>query len=314
MEYKDYYKILGVEKKASQEQIKMAYRKLAIKYHPDKNSGDKEAENRFKQINEAYEVLGDPQKRKKYDELGANWNHFQGQGGSSYGNPFGQGFGGQGGQSYHFSGDIGDLFGKGAGGSGFSDFFEAFFGRGGGSNFFGNKKSASFKGQNLETEVEISLEEAYHGTSRILQLENEKIRFTIKPGTTDGQQLRIKGKGGRGSNSSLQGDLLIRVKISPNKVYERNNHDLKITQTIDLFTAVLGGETIVETIGGKIKVKIPAGSQQGKVLRIKGKGMPVYEQKNKFGDLLVQLQVAIPESLTSKQKELFEELKTSFNR
>jgi curved DNA-binding protein len=314
MEYKDYYKILGVDKKASQDEIKKAYRKLAIKYHPDKNPGNKEAENKFKLINEANEVLSDPEKRKKYDELGENWNRFQQGGSASYGNPFGAGgFGGQHGQTIYYEGDINDLFGQGTGRSGFSDFFEAFFGniRGNTSYHFGN--ASDFKGQNYETEMAITLEEAYRGTSRVIQLENEKIRITTKPGAYDGQLLRIKGKGGRGSKNSLHGDLMVRVRVTPHHLYERNGDDLKIIQTVDLFTAVLGGETIVYTLDGKIKVKIPAGTQNGKILRIKGKGMPVYDTKNSFGDLQVQVNISVPEKLTPKQKELFEQLRKSFN-
>lgn len=310
MEYKDYYKILGLDKKASQEQIKKAYRKLAVKYHPDKNRDNKQAEDKFKQINEAYEVLRDPEKRKKYDELGANWNRFQGGGSSGYGNPFGKGFSGQSGQYYNFGGDLNDLFGGKSGGSGFSDFFEAFFGGGGDTSFFQNRSGAAAKGQNLEAEVEISLEEAYKGTSRLIQLENEKIRFTTKPGTYDGQILRIKGKGGKGSAS--QGDLMLNIRISPHPRFQRIQNDLKTNLNIDLFTAVLGGDSIVETLDGKVKVKIQAGTQNGKILRIKGKGMPVYEQKNNYGDLLIQINVMIPENINTKQKALFEQLKKEF--
>jgi curved DNA-binding protein len=314
MEYKDYYKVLGVDKKASQDEIKKAYRKLAIKYHPDKNPGNKEAENKFKLINEANEVLSDPEKRKKYDELGENWNRFQEGGASSYGHPFGSGgFGNQGGQTFYYEGDINDLFGRGTGNTGFSDFFEAFFGRGGATGNFQRSGDRSFKGQNFESEMEITLEEANKGTSRIIQLENEKIRITTRPGAYDGQLLRIKGKGGRGSNSSLQGDLMVRIKVRPHPLFERVGNDLKTTQTIDIFTAVLGGETIVNTLDGKIKLKVPPGTQYGKTLRIKGKGMPQYDSRNKFGDLLIELHVAIPQKLTPIQKDLLEQLKKSFN-
>jgi curved DNA-binding protein len=315
MEYKDYYKILGVDKKASQEDIKKAYRKLAIKYHPDKNPGNKEAENKFKSINEANTVLSDPEKRKKYDELGENWNSYQQAGSSSQGNPFSQGgFGNQSGQSYYYDGDINDLFGAGSGKTGFSDFFEAFFNRGTASDRFRSRNTEHYRGQDYEAEMEITLDEAYRGTSRIIQLENEKIRISTKPGAYDGQLLRIKGKGGRGSNSSLYGDLMIRVRIKPHSLYQRSGNDLRMIQPMDMFTAVLGGETIVNTLDGKIKVKIPAGTQNGKTLRIKGKGMPLYDSKNKYGDLIVQLNITIPEKLTPKQKELFEQLKKSFKQ
>jgi curved DNA-binding protein len=311
MEYTDYYQILGIDNKASQEEIKKAYRKLAKKYHPDKNPGNKEAENKFKQINEANEVLCDPEKRKKYDQLGANWDRFGQEGAYSGGNPFG-GFGNQSGQTF-YGGDPNDLFGGGSGSSGFSDFFETFFGRGERSGRFGKGFSGSrFKGQDFETEMEISLEEAYHGTRRIIQLESEKIRITTKPGAYDGQVLRIKGKGGKGSNNN-NGDLIVKIKVTPHPLFERNGHDLKIVEHINLFDAVLGGQVIINTMDGMIKMNIPASAQNSKTLRIKGKGMPVYGKTGIFGDLLVQLQIDIPESLTPIQKDLFEQLKRSFN-
>lgn len=311
MEYTDYYQILGVDKKASQEEIKKAYRKLAKKYHPDKNPGNKEAETKFKQINEANEVLGDPEKRRKYDQLGANWDRFGQQGTYSEGSPFGS----SGNQSRHtyFDGDINDLFGSGSGSFGFSDFFETFFGPGERSGRFGKGfGGAGFKGQDFETEMEISLEEAYHGTSRIIQLEREKIRITTKPGAYDGLILRIKGKGGKGSNNN-DGDLMVKVKILPHRLFERIGNDLKVAEHINLFDAVLGGEVTINTIAGKIKMKIPASSQNNKTLRIKGKGMPVYGKAGMFGDLLVQLQIDIPENITPIQKNLFEQLRKSYN-
>jgi curved DNA-binding protein len=310
MEYTDYYQILGIDKKASQEEIKKAYRKLAKKYHPDKNPGNKEAESKFKQINEANEVLGDPEKRKKYDQLGANWDRFGQEGTYSGGNPYG-GFGKQSGQTF-YEGDLNDLFGSGSGSSGFSDFFETFFGRAEQSGRFGKRPGdRRSRGQDLETEIEITLEEAYHGTTRVFQLESEKIRITTKPGAYNGQVLRIKGKGGKGNN--VNGDLLVKIKVLPHQLFERNGNDLKITRHINLFDAVLGGQVIINTIDGKIKMNIPASAQNNKTLRIKGKGMPVYGKNNLFGDLLVQLQIDIPENLTSLQKNLFEQLRKSFN-
>ena len=218
MDYKDYYKILGVDKKASQDEIKKAYRKLAIKYHPDKNPGNKEAENQFKLINEANEVLSDPEKRKKYDQLGENWNRFGNAQGHSAGNPFGGGFRDQGRQTFYYEGDINDIFGQSTGASGFSDFFEAFFGKGAGG--FGTMGSHTYKGQDFETEMEISLEEAYHGTSRILQLGDEKLRITTKPGAYNGQLLRIKGKGGKSISNTQNGDLFVKVKVKQHPIFE----------------------------------------------------------------------------------------------
>ncbi len=311
MEYKDYYKVLGVDKKATQEEIKKAFRKLAVKYHPDKNPGDKESENQFKLANEANEVLSDPEKRKKYDELGQNWNKYQHAGGQG-GSPFGQGFG-TGGQQYHYEGDLNDFF-AGAGGaegnSGFSDFFDAFFG--GGRSTGKTKKgrtngSSRLKGQDLEAAMEISLDEAYNGASRLIQLPNEKLRITTKPGAYDGQKLRIKGKGST-VGSGEPGDLFVRIKLQPDERFERKGDDLYKDHELDVYTAILGGETIVATITGKIKVNISPGTQNGKQLRVKGKGMPVYGTTT-HGDLYITFKVKIPEQLTAEQQALFQQLK-----
>lgn len=307
MEYKDYYKILGVDKRASQDEIKKAYRKLAVKYHPDKNKDNKAAEEKFKLINEANEVLGDPEKRKKYDELGENWRQYEYAGARPGGGRPGNGRGGP----FTFEGDFGDFFGQGSGGSGFSDFFEQFFGRGAAGGAKQGARTAAFKGQDYQVEMEITLEEAYHGTSRLIELDDEKLRITTKPGAYDDQQLRIKGKGGKGSKGN-HGDLYVRINVTPHPRYTRKTDDLYATHSIDLFTAVLGGSTIVDTLSGQVKVKINPGTQSGKTIRIKGKGMPVYGKANIFGDLYVQLQVHIPETLTDRQRELFEQLKSTY--
>jgi curved DNA-binding protein len=300
MEYKDYYKVLGVDKKATQDEIKKAYRKLAVQYHPDKNPGNKEAEEKFKLANEAHEVLGDPEKRKKYDELGENWNRFQQQGQQGGGGFDWSNFGGNQGGNYHFEGDINDFF-KGGGG----DFFETFFGNRGGSR--AGRSSAGFKGHDYEAEMEITLEEAYEGTSRIIQAD-EKLRITVKPGAYDGQLLRIKGKGAAGSNAQNRGDLYVRIHIKPHPVFRRVGDDLHATHSIDLYTAVLGGDTIVNTLSGAVKVKIPAGSSNN-TIRIKGKGMPVNGKTGSFGDLYVQVNVTIPTNLSPEEKKLFEQLR-----
>ncbi len=310
MEYKDYYKILGVDKKASQDEIKKAYRKLAVKYHPDKNQGNKEAEEKFKEIGEAYEVLGDAEKRKKYDELGANWKNFQSGQTYSGGNPFGNFNFGQGGTYVEM--DMDDFMN---GNNQFSDFFNMFFGggrRAKSTNFGGGSWGNFQQAADYETTIDITLEEAFHGTSRIIQLENEKIRIKIKPGTVDGQNLRIKGKGQKTSNGQNNGDLYVKIKVLNHPKFERKEYDLHTTQKIDLFTAVLGGEIVVGTIDGKVKLPIQPGTQNGKTFRLKNKGMPVYESKNQFGDLYVKIDVQIPERLTDKQKKHFEELKTLF--
>ena len=311
MEYTDYYKILGVEKNATPEQIKAAYRKQAVKFHPDKNPGNKAAEESFKRANEANEVLGDPEKRKKYDELGENWQAYEQGGGRPGGNPFGGRP--EGGQSFNYEGGGNDPFG----GADFSDFFEQFFGRGGGGAGrqtggragFGGQREA--KGRDYETEMEISLEDAYQGTSRIIQLEGEKLRISTKTGSYDGQSLRIKGKGAKGQGAAQPGDLYVRIKVLPHPRFTRESDDLRTTQSIDLYTAVLGGETIVHTFSGQLKVKITAGTQPGKTVRIKGKGMPVYGKTDTYGDLYVQLQIQIPEKLSEQQKTLFEQLQST---
>lgn len=309
MEYKDYYKILGVDKKASQDEIKKAYRKLAVKYHPDKNQGNKEAEEKFKQIGEAYEVLGDEEKRKKYDTLGKNWKNFQSGQTYSGGNPFGNFNFGQG--ATYVEMDMEDFMN---GNNQFSDFFNAFFGgdKKAKSSGFGSSRANFQQVADYETTVEITLEEAYHGTTRIIQLETEKIRIKIKPGTADGQNLRIKGKGQKALNGQKNGDLYVKIKVLSHPKFERKENDLYTTQKINLFTAVLGGEIIVETIDSKVKLPIPSGTQNGKTFRLKNKGMPVYQNRNQFGDLYIKIQVQIPERLTDTQKRHFEELKTLF--
>ncbi|MFN3557487.1 MAG: DnaJ C-terminal domain-containing protein [Bacteroidales bacterium] len=310
MEYKDYYKILGVDKNASQEEIKKAYRKLAVKYHPDKNPNDKTAEEKFKEINEANEVLGDPEKRKKYDELGANWKQFSEAG-------FGpQGFEGSrpGGRYYYrYQGDPADIFGSG---SGFSDFFEAFFG---GGSPFGQKRQASgfgdmgfgIPGSDLTGEISITLQEAYNGSERIVDTGTQKIKVKIKPGAYDGLLLRAKGKGQKSSSKGTAGDLLLTIRVQKHPVYERKGDDLYMDLPIDMFTAILGGKSNVITLGGQLAVNIPEGSQNGKQLRLKGKGMPVYGKTGAFGDLIVRLNVQLPKNLTPKQKDLIRQLKES---
>ena len=296
MDYKDYYKTLGIDKKATQDEIKKAYRTMAIKYHPDKNPENKEAENKFKIVNEANEVLSDPEKRKKYDELGENWQQHE-----QAAN--------QNGQRY-YEGNPGNGFGN-SGQEDFSDFFEQFFR---GRTQSGRNTNSNFKGGDYETEMEITLEEAFQGTSRIIQLENEKLRVTTKPGAYTDQLLRIKEKGAKGSSEAHRGDLFVRIKVKPHQEFNRKGDDLYNTHSIDLCTAVLGGEIIVNTLSGQIKIKITEGTQNGKTVRLKGKGMPVYEKTNVFGDLYIQLDVKIPDKLTDKQKELFEQFKSSFNK
>ena len=303
MEYKDYYKVIGVDKNASQDEIKKAYRKLALKYHPDKNPGDKVAEEKFKELNEANEVLSDPEKRKKYDELGDQWHHFQQAGGNDSQFNWNQWQQAGGGQSY-YGGDASDMFGGGD----FSDFFTNIFGGMGGAGGRGRsrQRSASYRGQDYETAMEISLED---GTSRLLQLDDKKIKISTKPGTKDGQKLRIKGKGGEGVGGGPAGDLYLNIHVKPHHLYTRDGDNLTYKLKIDLFTAVLGGKVEVPTFTGPVNVKIPPGTQNGKKLRLKGKGMPVYGKPGNFGSMLVDIDVKLPEDLSGEEKELFEKLR-----
>lgn len=302
---KDYYSILGVNKKATDEEMKKAFRKLAVKYHPDKNPGNKEAEEKFKELNEAYEVLSDAEKRKKYDKYGANWNQFNGaqQGQHQY-----QGGSAGSGQSYRFDGDSDEFYGQAGD---FSDIFGDFFNQSGagGSRRGGGRKH---RGQDYHSEMTIGMEEAYQGTARIVTLNEQKIRITLKPGAYSGLTIKLAGKGAPGINGGPTGDLLITIQVLPHTLYKRDGDDIRQTVPIDLFTAVLGGEKEVNTLAGVLKIKIPAGTQNGRLLRIRGKGMPVYNKPDKTGDLLVEIQVLIPEKLTAEQQELFRQLQSSF--
>jgi curved DNA-binding protein len=305
MDYKDYYKILGVSKNASTDEIKKAYRKLAVKYHPDKNPGNKEAEARFKEISEAYEVLRDPEKRKKYDQLGSNWNQFQGAGTGGF--DFSQFGGGRKGKSRtYFSGNMNDLFGDSD--SGFSDFFNAFFGGFGGSSGGFRQQAQQVKGQDLRSDLSISLSEAYHGTSRLLTVNGQKIKINIKPGAYNGQELRIKGKGGKGRNGGADGDIYLNIKVLPEKNYTIHGNDLMLKTDVDLYTAVLGGKININTLSGRLNINIPKGIQNGTKLRVKGKGMPVYGKSGTYGDLFLQLNILIPTNLSKKEEELFRQL------
>lgn len=305
MNYKDYYKVLGVEKSASQKEIKKAFRKLAAKYHPDKNPNNKAAEEKFKEINEANEVLSDPEKRKKYETLGADWEQYSQGGFQNQGRR-----GGNSGTSFQFEGDPNEFFGSGGGD--FSDFFEQFFGRstGGRARTQGrSQRPSQFRGNDWESNVEITLLEAYNGSSRVFDIHNQQKRIKIKPGAFDGQKLRIKGQGGKGVNGGPSGDLYISIKILADKNFKREKNHLKTILDVDLYTAILGGKLKVKTLQKEISIKIPKNIQSGKVLRIKGKGMPVYGKENQFGDLLVELKVKLPTKLSEKEIELFEELK-----
>ena len=313
MKYKDYYKILGVEKTATQKEIKKAYRKLAAQYHPDKNPGNKAAEEKFKEINEANEVLSDPDKRKKYEQLGADWEMYQQTGYDPTKKRQG-GFAGQNGGSgtYYFEGDPSEFFGQ-AGDSGFSSFFEQFFGGDGGGRGFGSsqrsRQQRPFSGQDLHAELEITLEEAYHGSSRMFELNGQKMRIKIKPGATDGQTLRLKGKGGTGANGGQPGDLYLILKMRQHHTFAREGNNLTVQQNIDLYTAILGGKIEVPTMSGRVKMNVPKGTSPNAILRLKGKGMPLPKAPAQYGDLLVKINVVLPAHLTKEQESLFEKIR-----
>lgn len=304
MDFKDYYTVLGVDKQASQDEIKKAYRKLALKYHPDKNPGDKAAEEKFKEVAEAHEVLGDPEKRKKYDQLGANWRQYEnadfGSGGRT--GSFGRGRG-----YSDLYGDAESIFGSG---SGFSDFFESFFG----SMGTGSAGSAGFSfdfgapSADLQGELPISLEEAYHGTERTVDLGGEKIKLRIKPGAYDGLKLKIKGKGTQAGDGS-RGDLYLTVKVASHPRFERKGDDLHMEQPVDVFVALAGGKQVVDTFSGKLNIRLAECTPNGKRVRLKGKGMPVYNKPGSYGDLYIKLVVKMPERLTAEQRQVLNKLK-----
>lgn len=305
MDYKDYYKILGVDKSATKEVIKKAYRKLAKEYHPDKTKGDKALEEKFKAVSEAYQVLSNDENRKKYDDLGANWKQAQQQPGGDAGFDYSQFYGqagGQRGQHQSYQGDP----------EAFSDFFNNIFGGSGGAGGFSGQSRGSsrkMKGQDFTANMEITLEEAYHGCSRILQLDNQKLRISTKPGTRDQQKIKLKGKGSPGRNGGPNGDLYITIHVQKHPDFKRKENDLYSTLTLDIYTAVLGGSFKVPTLNGNVTMKIPKGTQGGKKLRLKGKGMPVYGTADQFGDLYVTTQIQIPTDLNPEEEKLFVELK-----
>jgi curved DNA-binding protein len=306
MEYKDYYKTLGVDKKASQKEIKKAYRRLARKYHPDVNPGDQAAEARFKEINEAHEVLGDPEKRQKYDELGANWQQWQRTGRDPRGFDWSRwASGGQpgGGRVHVEYADLGDLFGEAGG---FSDFFRNIFGGMGGGGY--TQRPQTRRGQDFEHRVDVTLEEAHGGTKRVLQMDSQKIEVKIPPGVDTGSRVRVSGKGGAGLGGGPSGDLFLRISVLPHTTFERKGDDLYRQVPIDLYTAVLGGEVPVQTLTGQVMLKVPPETQSGKRFRLRGLGMPNLQNPQKSGDLYAEARIVLPQRLSQKEKELFSQL------
>jgi curved DNA-binding protein len=318
MEYKDYYATLGVDRDADQQEIRQAFRRLARQHHPDVNPGDANAEERFKEINEAYEVLSDPEKRAKYDQLGRDYARWQQAGRDPSGFHWDQwtaGTPGAGGQRVYVRQgtpeDLEDLFG---GRSPFSDFFSQIFGgmgQGAAPQEGFQYQVRPHRGQDYEQELEISLREAYQGTARILQKNGRRLEVKIPPGVRDGTRIRMAAEGGPGQAGAESGDLYLRVRTLPDPQFEREGDDLHVTVPVDLYTAVLGGEVRAPTLSGAVMLRIPAGTQNGRVFRLQGQGMPRLRQPEDHGDLYAQVQVQLPDALSERQKELFEELRST---
>jgi curved DNA-binding protein len=317
MDYKDYYKILGVERSANADEIKKAYRKLAMKYHPDRNQGNKQSEDRFKEINEAYEVLSDPTKRGRYDQLGESYSSWQrggAQGGFNWNDWINQAqrSGTRGGATYRVdTTGFDDIFS-----GGFSDFFNAIFGgAAGGTARTSNRTSTStaqttrldprnVAPRGVEQTVSISLDEAFRGTQRILQVDSRRMEVKIPPGANTGTRVRVAGGGSNG----LQQDIYLVIEMLPDSRFERKNEDLHADIPVDLYTAVLGGQVSVSTLSGNVMLKIPAGTQPGQTFRLAGRGMPHLRAPQSFGDLYAKVKVKLPKNLSQKQRELFEQL------
>ncbi|MGD2205282.1 MAG: J domain-containing protein [Anaerolineae bacterium] len=318
MEYRDYYKILGVDKNATEKDIKQAFRRLARQHHPDVNPDDPRAEERFKEINEAHEVLSDPEKRQKYDRLGADWQRFQQRGGRPGDFNWNQWTTGGPGEGVHVRygtpEDLEDLFGEA---SPFSDFFSQIFGGMGGAPGGGGfqyqrgpqgRQPRAMRGQDYEQPVEISLREAYQGTSRILQKDSQRLEIKIPAGAKTGTRVRMSGEGGAGAGGGPAGDLYLRVTVMPDPRFERKGDDLHTTVTADLYTMVLGGNVRVPTMAEEVVLTIPPNTQNGRIFRLRGKGMPRLRQPDQHGNLYVKVEARLPTRLTPREQELFEEL------
>jgi DnaJ-class molecular chaperone len=326
MDFKDYYATLGLTKSASEKEIKQAYRKLARKHHPDVNPGDKAAETRFKEINEAYEVLGDPEKRKKYDELGANWRQYEQAQQQGYPPGWGPGAGGPPGGSWSYStggpgggfrtmteDEMREMFGDE---DPFSDFFRTFFGGGGaepGRRTTRGSRTRARKGHDVEQEIDLTLEQAFTGVTQRLSIKHaghtRTVDVRIPPGVRDGSRVRVAGEGERGSEGAAAGDLYLKVRLRPHSRFERKGQDLYTHVAVPVTTAVLGGEAEVPTLLGRpLRLKIPPNTQAGQVFRLKGQGMPAIGKPDDRGDLYATLDLELPRSLTAEQRRHYEAL------
>ncbi len=292
MTFVDYYKILGIDKTATDKEIKKAYRKLARKYHPDLNPNNKEAEKKFKEINEANEVLSNTENRKKYDKYGKDWQHgeefkkAQQQNKRQYQQ---QGFGGGGYSEQDFS-----------------DYFESMFG--GGSGFSGQRSGVKYKGQDFNAALKLNLKDVYKSHKQVLTVNNSNIRLTIPAGIENGQVIKITGKGGMGVNGGPNGDLYIKFSITNRTQFRRDRNNLYTSVDLDLYTAILGGEITIDTFSAKVKLKITPGTQNETKVKLKGKGFPIYKKEGQFGDLIITYKIKIPTKLSDKELVLFKEL------
>lgn len=300
MEYKDYYQILGIERQATEKEIKRAYRQLARKYHPDVNPGDSQAEERFKEINEAYEVLSDPEKRRKYDELGAYYQQWRRSGGRPGDFDWSQWAAAPGGRVHVEYGDLGDLFG-----GGFSDFFQSIFG---GMRAAPTGRAGAMRGRDYEQPLQITLEEAFSGTTRLLRTDSRTLEVKIPPGVRTGSRVRIAGEGGPGAGGAPSGDLYLLVELLPHPRFRVEGDDLRTEVAVDVYTAVLGGEVPLLTPKGQLMLRIPPETQGGRVFRLRGQGMPRLGAPDTRGDLYAEVRIEVPQKLSEKEKDLYQQL------
>ena len=294
MEFIDYYKILEIPKTATESDIKSAYRKLARKNHPDLNPNDENAKKKFQQINEANEVLSDPEKRKKYDKYGKDWKHSEEFEKANQQRQSQRSAGGQQNDSDFSGGFSGD----------FSDFFESMYGGGKGSG----ARQTKFRGQDINAELHLELNDVFKSQQQTLTVNGKNIRLTIPAGVENGQVIKISGHGSTGANGAPNGDLYITFTIANHSKFKREGSNLYANTDLDLYTALLGGEILVDTFDGKVKLKVAPETPSGTKVKLKGKGFPIYKKENEFGDLFISYQIKLPTNLTEKEKELFTEL------